>query len=131
MDSQQILVQFEQYLMQRSDVVVVWLYGSRAKGNAADYSDWDLAVAFSPRKLPDVLDNRLRPELLALDLQRDCGLPEGAVSVIDVNLAPTPLVYAAIYANHIVYTKDKGRQMQEEARIMSKMELEYRPQKSL
>lgn len=63
------------------EVVVLWLYGSQAKGNAGPHSDWDLAVAFDPVKLPDTLDSllerRLRPELLALDWQRALGLTEG------------------------------------------------------
>ena len=49
------------------EVLVLWLYGSRAKGNAGPLSDWDLAVALAPVKLADPLENRLRPELLALD----------------------------------------------------------------
>ena len=41
------------------EVVVLWLYGSQAKGNAGPHSDWDLAVAFDPVKLPDTLDSLL------------------------------------------------------------------------
>lgn len=108
------------------EVVVLWLYGSQAKGNAGPHSDWDLAVAFSPVKLPDPLDNRLRPELLALDWQRALGLPEGQLSIIDINQAPVILSFAAIDANHLLYCRDPGRRLQEEARIMSQMELNYR-----
>jgi len=67
------------------EVVVVWLYGSQAKGNAGPNSEWDLAVAFNPVKLADPLDNRLRPELRALDWQRALGLVEGQISVVDIN----------------------------------------------
>lgn len=108
------------------DVVVLWLYGSRAKGNASEHSDWDLAVAFNPVKLADPLDNRLRAELLALDWQRQLGLPEGKLSLVDINLAPIPLAFEIINANQVIYCCDDGRRLQEEARIMSKMELDYR-----
>ncbi|MEA9389743.1 nucleotidyltransferase domain-containing protein [Acerihabitans sp. TG2] len=107
------------------EVVVLWLYGSQAKGDAGPYSDWDLAVAFNPVKLTDPLDNRLRPELLALDWQRALGLDEGKLSVLDINQAPTPLAFAVVDANHPLYTRDEGRRLQEEARVMSQMELNY------
>ena len=106
-------------------VLVLWLYGSRAKGNAGPLSDWDLAVAFAPVKLADPLDNRLRPELLALDWQRALQLPEGKLSVVDINQAPIPLAFAIIDANTPLYSRDEGRRLQEEARIMSQMEINY------
>lgn len=108
------------------EVVVLWLYGSQAKGNAGLHSDWDLAVAFDPVKLADPLDNRLRPELLALDWQRALGLAEGQLSVVDINQAPIPLAFAAIDANRVLFCRDQGRRLSEEARIMSQMELNFR-----
>ncbi|MFS2221021.1 type VII toxin-antitoxin system MntA family adenylyltransferase antitoxin [Pantoea sp. B65] len=108
------------------EVIVLWLYGSQAKGNAGPASDWDLAVAFNPVNLADPLDNRLRPELLALDWQQALGLPEGKLSVVDINQAPIPLAFAIVDANHPLYCQNEGRRLQEEARIMSQMELNYR-----
>ncbi len=110
-------------------VVVLWLYGSQAKGNAGPHSDWDLAVAFDPVKLTDLLENRLRPELLALDWQRALGLAEGQLSVVDINQAPVPLAFAIIDANRVLFCRDQGRRLCEEARIMSRMELDFSPRK--
>ena len=110
-------------------VQVLWLYGSRAKGTAGPSSDWDLAVAFDPVKqsgpLGAALENRLRPELLALEWQRALGLAEGKLSVVDINQAPIPLAFAIIDANTPLYSRDEGRRLQEEARIMSQMEINY------
>lgn len=110
-------------------VQVLWLYGSRAKGTAGPASDWDLAVAFDPVKqsgpLGTALENRLRPELLALEWQRVLGLAEGELSVVDINQAPIPLAFAVVAANRPLYSRDEGRRLQEEARIMSQMELGY------
>lgn len=108
------------------EVEVLWLYGSRAKGNSGPQSDWDLAAAFDPVKLPDVLDNRLRPELLALDWQRTLGLTEGQLSVADINQAPIPLAFAIVDANRVLFCRDQGRRLREEARIMSQMEINFR-----
>ncbi|MGL5948560.1 MAG: type VII toxin-antitoxin system MntA family adenylyltransferase antitoxin [Aeromonas sp.] len=115
----------------QNDVMVVWLYGSQANGSAAAHSDWDLAVAFDPVKLPDApdaaLERRLRPELLALDWQRALHLPEGKLSIVDINLAPIPLAFAIVDANCWLYCQDPGRRLREEGRIMSQMELNFRP----
>ena len=108
------------------EVAVLWLYGSQAKGTAGLHSDWDLAVAFDPVKLSDPLENRLRPELLALDWQRALGLTEGQLSVVDINQAPIPLAFAIVDANRVLFCRDQGRRLSEEARIMSQMELNYR-----
>ena len=108
------------------EVVVLWLYGSQAKGNAGPHSDWDLAVAFDPVKLADPLDNRLRPELLALDWQRALGLTEGHLSVADINQAPIALAFAIVDANRVLFCRDQGRRLREEARIMSQMEINFR-----
>ena len=74
-------------------VQVLWLYGSRAKGTAGPSSDWDLAVAFDPVKqsgpLGAALENRLRPELLALTGD------EGARAVIGGNRGLLRRIYTA------------------------------------
>ena len=111
------------------EVQVLWLYGSQSKGTAGPNSDWDLAVAFDPVQLTGpfgtALENRLRPELLALDWQRALGLAEGKISIIDINQAPVPLAFAVVEANHPLYCRDEGRRLREETRIMSQMELHY------
>lgn len=115
--------------MANSEVQVLWLYGSQAKGTAGPNSDWDLAVAFDPVKvtgpLGSALENRLRPELLALDWQRALGLAEGKISILDINQAPIPLAFAVVEANRPLYCRDEGRRLREEARIMSQMEINY------
>ncbi|MFQ2012198.1 type VII toxin-antitoxin system MntA family adenylyltransferase antitoxin [Aeromonas veronii] len=121
-----ILQQLSVLAATHPEVAVLWLYGSQAKGTAGPHSDWDLAVALDPVKLADLLDNRLRPELLALDWQRALGLAEGQLSVVDINQAPIPLAFAIVDANRVLFCRDQGRRLTEEARIMSQMELNYR-----
>ena len=106
------------------ELQVMWLYGSRAKGNASADSDYDLAAAFSPVKLATPLDTRLRPELLALDWQQAMGIKDGMLSIVDINHAPIPLAFNAI-AGQLLYCRDEARQLMEERRILSRMELDY------
>ena len=37
----------EQLASSNSDIEVLWLYGSRARGQASSTSDYDLAIAFT------------------------------------------------------------------------------------
>jgi predicted nucleotidyltransferase len=107
------------------DIAVVWLYGSRAKGNAHATSDYDLAVAFNRFIKDDPVEKRLRPECLALDWQRALGLHDFQVSVVDINQAPIPLAFAIIQADTVVFCRDQNRLWQETRRIHSRMELDY------
>lgn len=48
----------------------IWLFGSRARGDANAASDWDLCVA-----LPDDADPALLDPLVSWELARDSGVP--------------------------------------------------------
>lgn len=114
-----------QLAQQQPDVEVIWLYGSHAKGNAGPASDIDLAIAFNPIKLENELETRLRPEMLADDWSRVLNLPEGTISIVDINLVPIPLGAEIINANQVLWSRDDGsRRLWEERRIMSMMEID-------
>ena len=70
-----IISTIKQLAEQNPDILIVWLYGSRAKGNAQWLSDYDLAVAFKSFIKNDPLEKRLRPECLALDWQQALAFP--------------------------------------------------------
>jgi predicted nucleotidyltransferase len=71
----------------------VYLYGSRAKGNARDDSDWDLAVVFSQFET-DLLERAVRPQQLLAELERK--FPELDLSLVDVREVPVPLQWNII-----------------------------------
>lgn len=110
---------------QNADIVIVWLYGSRAKGTANINSDYDLAVAFKTFIKNNPLENRLRPECLALDWQQALGLHDFQLSIIDINQAPIPLAWQVIKANYVLYCADEWRLWQETQRIQSRMEIDF------
>lgn len=107
-----------------SEVAVLWLYGSRAKGSATASSDYDLAVAFTA-PYADSLERRLRPELLAQRWQDELALPEGCLSLVDIDLAPIPLAMAVIRTGVAICVNDPLRLAREENRITSMWELDY------
>ena len=110
---------------QNSDIVIVWLYGSRAKGNAHQDSDYDLAVAFEHFIKNNPVEKRLRPECLALDWQRALKLHDFQISVVDINQAPISLAWEILLADTLLYCCDQNRLWQETLRIHSRMELDY------
>jgi len=107
------------------DIVVVWLYGSRARGDHHPSSDYDLAVAFATFIKDDPLEKRLRPECLALDWQQALGLRDFQLSVVDINQAPIPLAFEIINADTVLFCRDDDRLWRETLRIHSRMELDF------
>jgi uncharacterized protein len=107
------------------DIAIVWLYGSRAKGNNHQASDYDLAVAFGSFIKDNPVEKRLRPECLALDWQQALGLHDFQLSIVDINQAPIPLAFEIIQADNVLFCRDEDRLWQEIRRIHSRMELDY------
>ena len=120
-----IISTIKQLAEQNPDILIVWLYGSRAKGNAHRLSDYDLAVAFKSFIKNDPLEKRLRPECLALDWQQTLGLHDFQLSIVDINQAPIPLAFEIIQTNNVLFCRDEDRLWQETLRIHSRMELDY------
>jgi predicted nucleotidyltransferase len=122
---QKIISTIKQLAELNPDILIVWFYGSRAKGNAHRNSDYDLAVAFKSFIKNDPLEKRLRPECLALDWQQALGLHDFQLSIVDINQAPIPLAFEIIQANNVLFCRDEDRLWQETLRIHSRMELDY------
>ncbi|MDO9424233.1 MAG: nucleotidyltransferase domain-containing protein [Methylobacter sp.] len=119
------IANINQLAEQIPDILIVWLYGSRAKGNAHPNSDYDLAIAFKSFIKNDPLKKRLRPECLALDWQQALGLHDFQLSIVDINQAPIPLAFEIIQADKVLFCRDEDRLWQEIRRIHSRMELDY------
>lgn len=120
-----ILEQLKQLAQNHDEVVVLWLYGSRAKGFAHAFSDYDLAVAFGTFIKNDTIAKRLRPECLALDWQQALALPENALSIVDINQAPIPLAFEIVDADEVLFCRDENRLWREILPIHNRMELDY------
>lgn len=124
MDIKRLKAQLVQLAKSNDNIELLWLYGSCAKGSAHENSDIDLAVAFKTWE-KDVIERRLRPELLALDWQSTLNLPEGKLSILDINAAPIPLAMSVLKNGELLLSKNSHRQGQELQRIMSKWEIDY------
>lgn len=121
---QQQLADIIKLARQRSDIAALWLYGSRARGDHHAGSDYDLAVVFT-NWLSDALSRRLRPEEVAIDWQQQLAMPEGAISVVDLAIAPIPLGWNVLDQGKLLLDLSPAHRMQAEQRIYSMWELDY------
>ena len=124
MNFKQLLPQIIQLAKENKNIELLWLYGSYAKGNAHEKSDIDIAVVFKTWE-KDLIERRLRPELLAIEWQNKLHLSENELSVLDMNNAPIPIAMSVLKSGDLLLSKNKSRQLQEQQRIMSKWEIDY------
>jgi len=120
-----ILEQIVNLSQSNSDVAIVWLYGSRAKGLEHIESDYDLAVAFVSFIKNDPIEKRWRPECLAIDWQKELGLHDFKLSIVDINQAPILLAWSIIQTDRVLFCRNEMRLWQETLRIHRRMELDY------
>jgi len=72
--------------------------------------------------IKDPVARRLRPELIALEWNKQLSLP---LSIVDINQASLPLAYTVIQDNNLIYSQNNYRRMTEEQKIMSKWEIDH------
>jgi len=113
-----------QLAQENKEIELLWLYGSQAQGTAHAQSDIDLAVIFKTWE-PDIIERRLRPELLAIEWQQNLKLQENELSILDMGIAPIPLAMSVLKTGILLLSKNRSRQYQEQQRIMSKWEIDY------
>lgn len=109
---------------QHNDVEILWLYGSYAKGTFHAGSDIDLAVIFKDWQ-EDIIERRLKSELLGIQWQQELGLKEDDLSILDMEIAPIPLAMSVLSTGKLLLSKNNSRQLKEQQRIMSKWEIDY------
>ena len=88
-----------------SDILAVYLYGSRARGTASRESDVDLGVLLKAPPVP-ALGNVAR-DLEAI-VERALGLP---VAVVVVNTAPADLVHRILRDGVILLDRDRAARL--------------------
>ena len=105
------------------NIEVLWLYGSQAKGTAHSQSDIDLAIAFKNFNLSE-LDRKLRPQELSLIWSEQLNLPDGKLSIIDINTVPVYLALNVVEYGRVICSKNSAREFKETQRIYSQYEFE-------
>jgi predicted nucleotidyltransferase/uncharacterized protein YutE (UPF0331/DUF86 family) len=90
-------------LKRHPSVLAALLFGSRARGSAAEGSDFDIAIlAEQPLTLEEL-------ETIAAELAAALGVPADKVDVVDLQAAPNELLYKVIRDGELLYASDEER----------------------
>jgi predicted nucleotidyltransferase len=90
-------------LKRHSNIVAALLFGSRARGSAAEGSDFDVAIlAERPLALEEL-------EAIAAKLAAALGVPADKIDVVDLQAAPNELLYKVIRDGKLLHASDEER----------------------
>ena len=90
-------------LKRHPSVLAALLFGSRARGSAAEGSDFDIAIlAERPLALEEL-------EAIAAELAAALGVPADKVDIVDLQAAPNELLYKVIRDSELLYASDEER----------------------
>jgi predicted nucleotidyltransferase len=106
------LAELQAYFAAQEDVVLAYLFGSRARDRAAPESDYDIAVLSQPAA-PPTRRYQLASELSAL-------LHGAQVDLIVLNRAPVELAYTVIAEGHRLFERDIASRVEFEAGVLSR-----------
>jgi predicted nucleotidyltransferase len=104
--------QLQRYFDGRREVLLAYLFGSRARGPADAASDYDLGLLLRPGTAPDSR-YAIAHELAAL-------LGAEKVDVVLLREAPVELAYNVIAEGRLVYERDLAERVEFEADLMSR-----------
>ncbi len=83
-------------------VIAVILFGSRARGNHRDESDYDLAIISSKPLDLEELNG------IAMRISSATGIPVDRIDVVDLSNAPNSLVYKVLRDGKLLYIRDEN-----------------------
>jgi predicted nucleotidyltransferase len=100
-------------LRYRSDVRLLYLFGSQVEGDTGPMSDYDFAALVDPS-----VDGRRAAVTLAHELSRVLGTAQ--VDVVLLNRAPVELAYAVIAQGTPIFEQDAATRIEYEADVLSR-----------
>jgi len=100
------------YLKTKDEILLVYLFGSRAAGKVGKRSDWDIGVLLS-EPFPKHFGYALASELAAL-------LGTDRVDLVVLNDAPIPLRYNVVSMGTLLFEKSRSIKVEFEADTMSR-----------
>lgn len=100
-------------IFKKHNVKLAYLFGSRAKGNAAEESDYDIAVLFKENPLDPLALKETA--FLALDLNK--FFPK-KLDIVSLNNAPLLLKYEVIAHGKYIYCKNNDERVEFEVSII-------------
>ncbi len=105
-----MLEALQDYFARTEEVILAYLFGSRADGTAGPQSDYDFGLLVRSPSL--ALQARLAHEIGAI-------LGTAQVDVVILNRAPVELAYAVIAQGRLVYQRSLVERVEFEAKVLS------------
>jgi len=96
-----------QYFQKEPSIVLAFLFGSRAKGNEREISDWDIAVYFKPEEYLEIETEREYPGENKIWSDLIDILETDDVDFLVLNRARAPLVYNVLRIGTSLIIKDR------------------------
>lgn len=100
-----------QFLKSEGRIMLVYVFGSQAKGNVGLMSDYDIAVFLS-----EIPPNTYKYELS----NRIAHILDATVDLVILNVAPVELKYAVIANGLLIHEKDKAIRVEFEGDTLSR-----------
>lgn len=104
-------------LLKSNGVYEAYLFGSRARGEATDQSDWDLGVRFSEPL--GGLEAHSRLAILEIKLKALLGKP---VDIVDLRDAQITLLYEVVWKGQCLFTDSEERRIENELAVRRQFE---------
>lgn len=106
----------QDFFREKKEVILAYIFGSQAKGNASFLSDVDIAVY-----LDESLDKAERFDLRLRLITAVCGiLGSKRVDLIILNDTPLRLYFNVLNSGVVLYSKDELKRIRTEVKVMSK-----------
>jgi predicted nucleotidyltransferase len=96
-------------------ILVAYVFGSRARGTARPDSDLDLAIAL-PRDLADTERGRVKLQVIDA-LTAALGALGERADIVDLDRAGSAVAFSAISGGQCVFVRDRADRVRLEARI--------------
>lgn len=112
-----ILKKVKQYLSQRPEILMAYLYGSYAKGNPRNHSDIDIAIY-----LDHIVDDAQYPYGYRADIISSLIKLLGAnrIDLIIINDSPPYLRYQVIRYGTLIFTRSEAKRIEFHTGTISK-----------
>ena len=114
MDTEEIVARLKEFAQAHNEIVAIYLFGSRARGDAVAGSDVDVAILLHP-SIPATFDDELRWSNMVMD-----ALHTDAVDALLLDRLPPAFQFRITSEGRVVHSNDEMQRIDWEAGMLSR-----------